>query len=323
MKQRLFSQVMVTIIVLELLIVPTNGNSQVVDRENLKSQIERLAVLHQSGEIEDFINAAEERLATSEPNAETYFDLGMLLAVKALFGKDIQQAKFYWNRSINQLEKALELSPMLSEAHSVLGHLYICPFVEDKDALRKSKKHFEEALKLKPGEAVAQEGMKRLAFRSASTEDKKRVILNHLRDLSMVTRSGRKFSVILVKMEDSPLGTVVVSEIKLQDVSDKAIIDCVEEMRRVGGMQNANGASTTSKQIISSIIRMTTEACGVIYGAVHTIGLEAERVGVILQGPSKNVLRRVLVPCSLLEKLTTGQSMSEKELFGSMIYLNE
>jgi len=322
-----WSKVIPVVAALQLVLVAAHGaekESQPIDGENLKAQIEQLATLHRSGDLDRLIAETEKKAADSAASAEVHFEFGLLLAGRALFGEDIQQGKSYWNRAIRQLEKALEKSPKLAEAHSVLGHLYMCPFVEDKNALSKSREHFQRALEIKPGESVAQEGMRRLSLRSGSTEERRGYIETQLRHLTRATQSGRNFSVLSVKMEDSPLASEVLAEIRVQDVPDTAIIDSVQEMRRVGGLSGARGSQATSHQMVSSIIRMTSEASGVIYSAVRTLGLQAGRVGVILYGrASKRPLRRVLVPCSLLQKLMEGRHVSEREMFGGMIYVDE
>lgn len=327
MRRTPWARVVTVVIALQLLLLiagrGAEGEFQSIQGENLKEQIEQLAALHHSGDLDRLIAETEKKAAGSTASAEIHYEFGTLLAVRALFGTDFQKAAQSWNRAIEELEKALEMSPGFAEAHSVLGHLYMCPYVKDKDALSKAKEHFQKALDIKPDESVAREGMKRLSLRSSSTEERRGHIVTQLRQLARVTQSGRSFSVLSVKIEDSPLASDILAEISVQDVPDVAIVDSVQEMRRAGGLSGAKGSQATSYQMVSSIIRMMSEASGVIYSAVSALGLQADRVGVILYGrAAKRPLRRVLVPCALLQKLIQGQQVSNRELFGSMIYFD-
>lgn len=294
-------------------------NAVPVEDGDLKQRIEQFAALQRSGGLDRLIAEAELKAGGSNASAETHFELGLLLAARAMFGTDVREASQSWERSIEKFEQAIRKSPDFANAHSVLGHLYMCPFVKDEDALSRAEEHFQKALRLKPGEPCAREGMKRLALRSSSRKDRKRHIESQLRQLARVTQSGRSFSVLSVRTEDSPLGRAVLAEISVKAVPDAAIVDTVEQMRRLGRLSDSRGPLATSRQMIASIIRMASEASGVIYSATHALGLDADRVGVVLYGAAANrPLRSVRVPCSLFQKLMQGRRLSEQEMFGGM-----
>jgi len=65
---------------------------------------------------------------------------------------------------------------------------------------------------------------------------------------------------------------------------------------------------------------MTTETCGVIYSAMRSLDIDADKVCVVLHGKSGTPLRRVVAPRDLLEKLKRGHQMSERAMFGAMVY---
>ena len=158
--------------------------------ENLEIMLQRLAALNDTGELDRLISEGKREVAGSQVSAEKCLELGVLLSGRALFGRDKDDLMSSWREAIQYLEKAINLSPRLATAHAVLGHLYLCPYLEDDQAFSKSKQHFETALDLDPNESVAKEGMRRVALRSSPIVEKERFFEENLNNLARVTRSG-------------------------------------------------------------------------------------------------------------------------------------
>lgn len=295
---------------------------QVLSEENLADVIQRLGALYDSSELDRLITKSQSDIANSSVSGEKHYELGILLAAKALFETNLKAGKSSWSKAIHELEKAVNLTPKLAEAHSVLGHLYLCPFVEDTDALRKSKMHFQKALQLDTNQTVAKEGLRRIALRSSKLPEKEQEINKRLDELARATRSGRKFSILSVKAKDSLQANDLIVELKVADVTKSAIIDSVEAMKLMGGVPGAGVSSSTSHRIISSIIQMIAEVSGMTYSSISALALQLDRVGIILHVQNEGPIRRMLFPVSKLKKMAQGQ-ISDKEFFSSVTYINE
>lgn len=317
MKQLLNSIVLLTIAV--VLILNAAAHGQISARENLAITIDRLAALNDTGELDRLITEGERKAATSQLTGHEYLELGLLLAGKALFGTEHESGKSCWLKAIKYLEKALNSSPKLAEAHAILGHLYLCPYVEDKEPLRKSKMHFQKALELNPKQTVAKDGMQRIALRSARTHDKLTYIKKNLDDLSRVTRSGRKFSTLSVKIQDSLETCDLSVEIKVADVPGSAIADMFKIMKHMGGVLHIKKLPPTPPRTIHSLIRMTGEISGVIYTNINNLNLELDRVEIVLHGQEKAPTYMVFIPFETLKKHFKREATS-KAFFGSMTF---
>jgi len=290
--------------------------------ENLEIMLQRLAALNDTGELDRLISEGKREVAGSQVSAEKCLELGVLLSGRALFGRDKDDLMSSWREAIQYLEKAINLSPRLATAHAVLGHLYLCPYLEDEQAFSKSKQHFETALDLDPNESVAKEGMRRVALRSSPIVEKERFFEENLNNLARVTRSGKTFSILKVKIRDSLLHCDLMVQVEVSDVSKGAVIDSVEAMKYMGGVAGAKKPASKPSKTISSVIRIVGEVSGVTYSSTGVLNLELDRIGIVLHVPETGPTRTIIVPVTTFEKFTKKQ-ISTRQLFGSMTYLNE
>jgi len=299
---------------------PASGEALTRSRSGtLAEQINTLAALDESGELDRLIAENEMRCAKAAVSAQERLELGFMLAAKALFAGGMDEAKASWLRAIEQLEKAVKDSPTLAGGHSLLGHLYMCPFVEDKNALSKARRHFKKALDIDPNEAAAKEGIQRLALRSASLGAKEQQIKRTLGDLSRATQSGRKFSIAAVKIVDSLESCDLNVTLDLEDIGKTAVADAMGQMRRIGGDATAEISGRTPNQTVHSLIRMIGEVSGVAYSAIGTLDLELDRIRIAIRTDGSTPAGTMLIPLPTFMKMAQGK-VSEREFFGSIVY---
>jgi len=298
------------------------ASGQLSSGENLEITLQRLAELNDTGELDRLIAEGRREVAGSQVSAEKCLQLGLLLSGRAIFGRDRDDVMSCWQEAIHYLEKAITLSPGLPTAHAVLGHLYLCPYLDDEQAFSKAKQHFETALDLDPNESVAKEGMRRVALRSSPMVEKERFFEENLDNLARVTQSGRTFSILNVKIRDSPQHCDLMVEVEVSDVSRGAVIDSVEAMKYMGRVAGAKKPASKPSKTISSIIRMVGEVSGVSYSSTGILNLELDRIGIVLHVPDAGPTRTILIPVATFEKFTKKQ-ISTRQLFGTMTYLNE
>ena len=299
---------------------PASGEALTTSRSGtLAEQINALAALDESGELDRLIAECQVRCAKASVSAQERLELGFMLAAKALFADGTDEAKASWLRAIKQLEKATEDTPTLAEAHSLLGHLYMCPFVEDKTALNKARRHFKKALDIDPAEAAAKEGMRRLALRSTSLGAKEQQIKRTLGDLSRATQSGRKFSIMAVKIADSLESCDLNVTLDVEDLGKTAVTDAMGQMRRIGGDATARVSGRTPNQTVHSLIRMIGEVSGVAYSAIGSLDLELDRIRVTTRTDGGKPAGTMLIPLPTFMKMAQGK-VSEREFFGSIVY---
>jgi hypothetical protein len=290
--------------------------------ENLEIMLQRLAALNDTGELDRLIAEGKREVSGSQVSAEKCLELGLLLSGRALFGRDQEDVMSSWQEAIHYLEKAVTLSPGLATAHAVLGHLYLCPYLEDEQAFGKAKHHFEAALALDPNESVAKEGMRRVTLRSSPMVEKERFFQENLDNLARVTRSGRAFSILNVKIRDSLQHCDLMVEVEMSDVSRAVVIDSVEAMKYMGGVAGAKKPASKRSKTISSIIQVVGEVSGVSYSSTGLMNLELDRIGIVLHVPETGPTRTIFIPVATFEKFTKKQ-MSTRQLFGTMTFLNE
>lgn len=290
--------------------------------ENLEIVLQRLAALNDTGELDRLIAEGKREVAGAQVSAEKCLELGLLLSGKALFGGDKDDLMSSWQEAIQYLEKAIELSPRLATAHAVLGHLYLCPYLKDAHAFSKARQHFETALDLDPNESVAKEGMRRVALRSSPVVEKERFLEENLNHLARVTQSGRRFSILNVKIKDSLEHCDLMVEVEMSDVCTGDVIDSVEAMKYMGGAADAKKPGSKNSKTVSSVIRAVGEVSGVTYSSTAMLKWDLDRIRIVLHVPDAGPTRTILVPVSAFEKFTKKQ-ISTRQFFGTMTYVNE
>jgi len=305
-----------------VLMLGRTTHSQLPPEENLAITIQRLEALNDTGELDRLISEGRREVGSSQVSAEKCLELGLLLTGKALYGKDLEEAKSLWLDAIHYLEKSLTLSPKLAEPHAVIGHLYLCPYIEDKHALSKSKRHFQRALSLDQNQSIAKEGMRRIALRSSQISEKETYIKHNLNKLSRVTRSGRKFSVLSVEIKDSLQACDLITKLELADVSRSVIIDSVQEMKYMGGVRSPKKQSSKPDKTIGSIIRLIGEVSGLVYANIATHNLELDRIGIVLHSAKEGPVLTIFTPVAKFRRYTNKQ-ISLRQLFGSMSFIDE
>ena len=312
--------ILATLMFGNMITFPASGEALTTSRSGtLAEQINALAALDESGALDRLIAESQTRCARAEVSAQERLELGFMLAAKALFANGMDEAKASWLRAIEQLEKAVTDSPALAEGHSLLGHLYMCPFVEDRNALSKARRHFNKALEIDPSEAAAKEGMHRLALRSASLGAKEQQIKRTLGDLSRATQSGRQFSITAVKIVDSLESCDLNVTIDVTDVGKTAVSDAMGQMRRIGGDTTAGISGRTPNQTVHSLIRMIGEVSGVAYSAIGALDLELDRIRIMIRTDGNTSAGTMLIPLRTFMKMAQGKA-SEREFFGSIVY---
>lgn len=296
--------------------------AQLSAKESLGIVIQKLAALNDTGELDRLISEGKREAAGTEVSAEKCLQLGLLLTGKAIFGKDLEDAKSSWREAIHYLEKAITLSPQLAEAHAVLGHLYLCPYVEDEQGFSKAKRHFGKALQLDPNQSVAKEGMRRIALRSSPVSEKERYFKENLDSLSRVTQSGRRFSILSVKIKDSPQGCDLIAALEVADVSRSNIVDSVEAMKYMGGVPGAKKPPSKPSKTISSIIRMVGEVTGMTYTGIQTLKLDLDRIAIVLHVPDEGPTHTIFIPVATFNQYAKKQ-ISARQFSGTMTYTGE
>ena len=291
---------------------------QLLYEDNLEVTIHKLSALNDTGELDRLIEETEQKIKGKTITGKEHFELGLLLFVKMLF--DTAKGESLWMQAIHQVEKAISLSPEMAEAHAILGHLYMCPFIEDREIIKKSKACFEQALRLDPNQIVAKDGMRRIALRSAPVSEKEMNFKKLLGNLSRVTRSGRKFSVLTVKITDSLHGCDLIADLRIEDVSRNDIIDTIKIFKLMGGRSGIKPPPKSQKMVVSSIIRMVGEVQGATYSNYKTIDLDLDRIGINMNIIGEDSIGLIFTPVDMMKKYNT-KKISQKEFFGSMEYM--
>ena len=313
-----------TVLVCLVLAIPADlaAVGELDNTQNLAILIDRLETLNDTGELDRLIAEGQRDVEGDQVSADKCFELGLLLVGKALFSQSLQNSRIHWRSAMRCFEKALSLSPRFAEAHALLGHLHMSTMAGERYALDKARSHFQEALKLKPGLAAAREGIRYLALSTADIGEKLKVIQKNLTALTRVTRSGRQFSVLAVRLQDSLKGNDLLTEIKVSDLPGSAIADTLKVMQHLGGVTALQGHPATPKPTISSLIRMIGEINGLIYANITNLQLEFDRMATVLQGREMGTTFTVCIPLEVQIEYT-GKQIDTRTFFGKLIYKTE
>jgi tetratricopeptide (TPR) repeat protein len=293
--------------------------SQSQSQENLLAMIKRLSAMNDIGELDNLIADLENEAGSSNATAETYLQLGVLLSFKSYFSSDKADRNTYLRKGHQYIHRALELSPNLATAHSIMGFHYLYAYLKDGKALSKAKAHFQKALELDPNEPIALDGMHRLALRASPVSQKEQYIKEKLVLLSKATRSGRKYSILSAKFNDSIQSLDFAMDIQVEDVSKDTLVEFIRVMKLMRKENNVTLAPSVSAETLSSVIKMIGEVTGLTYGDMMVYNIELNRIVVVLHVPDEGPICRICTPFEMFKKYYQKQ-ITSRQFFNSLTY---